>query len=45
VDRLRRDRLAVTTVFAGRPRAPWQINPGSQLAALVLMGALLGAWT
>lgn len=36
--------LAVTTYFAGRPRALWAINAGYQLVALVLMGALLGAW-
>jgi Protein of unknown function (DUF1761) len=37
--------LAVTTFFAGRPRVLWLINAGYQLVALVLMGALLGAWT
>jgi Protein of unknown function (DUF1761) len=36
--------LAVTTYFAGRPRNLWLINSGYQLVALVLMGALLGAW-
>ena len=36
--------LAVTTYFSGRPRALWLINSGYQLVALVLMGALLGAW-
>jgi hypothetical protein len=36
--------LAVTTFFAGRPRTLWLINAGYQLVALVLMGALLGAW-
>jgi hypothetical protein len=36
--------LAVTTVFGGRPRALWLINAGYQLVALVLMGAILGAW-
>jgi hypothetical protein len=36
--------LAVTTFFAGRPRVLWLINAGYQLVALVLMGALLGAW-
>jgi hypothetical protein len=36
--------LAVTTFFGGRPRALWLINSGYQLVALVLMGALLGAW-
>jgi uncharacterized protein DUF1761 len=36
--------LAVTTYFSGRPRALWLINAGYQLVALVLMGALLGAW-
>lgn len=36
--------LAVTTYFGGRPRVLWLINAGYQLVALVLMGALLGAW-
>jgi Protein of unknown function (DUF1761) len=36
--------LAVTTYFGGRPRMLWLINAGYQLVALVLMGALLGAW-
>ena len=36
--------LAVTTFFSGRPRVLWLINSGYQLVALVLMGALLGAW-
>jgi hypothetical protein len=36
--------LAVTTYFGGRPRVLWMINAGYQLVALVLMGALLGAW-
>jgi hypothetical protein len=36
--------LAVTTYFGGRPRALWLINAGYQLVALVLMGAIHGAW-
>lgn len=36
--------LAVTTYFSGRPRVLWLINSGYQLVALVLVGALLGAW-
>jgi Protein of unknown function (DUF1761) len=36
--------LAVTTYFAGRPRNLWLINAGYQLVALVLMGAIHGAW-
>jgi hypothetical protein len=36
--------LAVTTYFGGRPRVLWMINAGYQLVALVLMGAILGAW-
>lgn len=36
--------LAVTTYFGGRPRALWAINAGYQLVALVLMGAIHGAW-
>ena len=36
--------LGVTTFFAGRSRTLWLINAGYQLVALVLMGALLGAW-
>jgi Protein of unknown function (DUF1761) len=36
--------LAVTTYFSGRPRTLWLINAGYQLVALVLMGAILGAW-
>jgi Protein of unknown function (DUF1761) len=36
--------LAVTTFFGGRPRTLWLINAGYQLVALVLMGAILGAW-
>ena len=36
--------LAVTTYFGGKPRALWLINAGYQLVALVLMGAIHGAW-
>jgi hypothetical protein len=36
--------LAVTTYFGGRPRMLWLINAGYQLVALVLMGAIHGAW-
>lgn len=36
--------LAVTTYFGGRPRELWLINAGYQLVALVLMGAIHGAW-
>lgn len=36
--------LGVTTYFSGRPRTLWLINAGYQLVALVLMGAILGAW-
>jgi hypothetical protein len=36
--------LAVTTYFGGRPRNLWLINAGYQLVALVLMGAIHGAW-
>lgn len=36
--------LAVTTYFSGRPRELWLINAGYQLVALVLMGAIHGAW-
>jgi Protein of unknown function (DUF1761) len=36
--------LAVTTYFGGRPRQLWLINAGYQLIALVLMGAIHGAW-
>jgi hypothetical protein len=37
--------LAVTTYFGGRPRQLWFINAGYQLVALVLVGAIHGAWT
>jgi hypothetical protein len=36
--------LAVNTYFGGRSRALWAIDAGYQLLALVLMGAILGAW-
>jgi hypothetical protein len=36
--------LAVTTYFGGKPRALWLIDAGYQLVALVLMGAIHGAW-
>jgi hypothetical protein len=36
--------LAVTTYFGGKPRALWAIDAGYQLVALVLMGAIHGAW-
>jgi Protein of unknown function (DUF1761) len=36
--------LAVTTFFAGRSRTLWLINAGYQLVALVIMGAIHGAW-
>jgi Protein of unknown function (DUF1761) len=36
--------LAVTTYFSGRPRELWLINAGYQLVAIVLMGAIHGAW-
>jgi hypothetical protein len=36
--------LAVTTYFGGRSRTLWLINAGYQLVALVLMGAIHGAW-
>jgi uncharacterized protein DUF1761 len=36
--------IAVNTWFGGRPRALWAIDAGYQLAALVVMGAILGAW-
>jgi uncharacterized membrane protein len=36
--------LAVTTYFGGRPRELWLINAGYQLVALILMGAIHGAW-
>jgi hypothetical protein len=36
--------LAVTTYFGGRPRELWLINAGYQLVALVLIGAIHGAW-
>ena len=36
--------LAVTTYFGGRPRALWMINGGYQLVAMVLVGAIHGAW-
>jgi Protein of unknown function (DUF1761) len=36
--------LAVNTYFGGRPRALWAIDVGYQLASLVVMGAILGAW-
>lgn len=36
--------LAVTTYFGGRPRNLWLINASYQLVALVLMGAIHGAW-
>jgi hypothetical protein len=37
--------LAVNTWFGGRPRALWAIDAGYQLVALLIMGAILGAWT
>jgi hypothetical protein len=36
--------LAVNTYFGGRPLALWAIDVGYQLASLVVMGAILGAW-
>jgi hypothetical protein len=36
--------LAVTTYFSGRPSALWSINAGYQLFALVIVGAIHGAW-
>ncbi len=36
--------LAVNTYFGGRPRELWLIDAGYQLAALILMGAIHGAW-
>ena len=36
--------LAVNTYFGGRPRSLWAIDAGYQLVALVLMGAIHGAW-
>jgi hypothetical protein len=37
--------LAVNTWFGGRPRALWAIDAGYQLVALLIMGAIHGAWT
>jgi len=37
--------LAVTTYFGGRPVKLWWINAGYQLLALVVLGAINGAWT
>jgi hypothetical protein len=37
--------LAVNTWFGGRPRALWAIDSGYQLVALLIMGAIHGAWT
>jgi hypothetical protein len=36
--------LAVTTYFSGRSLKLWLINAGYQLVALVLVGAIHGAW-
>ncbi len=36
--------LAVTMYFNGQPRTLWLINAGYQLVAIVLMGAIHGAW-
>jgi hypothetical protein len=36
--------LAVNTYFGGRPRMLWAIDAGYQLASLVVMGVILGAW-
>lgn len=36
--------LAVNTYFGGRSRELWLIDAGYQLVALLLMGAIHGAW-